>query len=199
MNSHDRIIDYLEQRWRAFVEGEGNVPCGECRGCCRSGYSIGLSEKEAAELEHTDIQVGGVTHHVILALPDGRCPNLTEDLVCAVYEKRPMSCRQYDCRDMALSAVRIQSPHPGAVEVNASIMRHYEAFGGAIVPMAEQAAEFVKTGSSAPAAGQSSVVLGILQMLPEAKGKRLIELLLSPEESARGAAMQAVDVMQGAA
>lgn len=201
----NRIVDYLEQRWRAFVEGEGNVPCGDCRGCCRAGYAIGLSDAEAAVLDHQDIEVDGATHHVILPLDNGYCPNLNPDtLECKVYAMRPVSCRQYDCRDMALAAIRLQEDRPlrtnAAIdEVNGSIERHYAAFGGSIGPMAEQAKIFAQAGLSGVAAAQGAVVQGILQLLPADKVADLKARLLNPDEEQREAATAACDKHRGLA
>jgi len=65
---------------------KGNVPCGDCAGCCTSGlekrhFLLGYDEK-------------------------GHCPMFKTDK-CSIYESRPEICRQYDCRVLAASKIEI--------------------------------------------------------------------------------------------
>jgi hypothetical protein len=205
--ARDFILDYLEQRWRAFVYGEGNVPCGDCRGCCRAGYAIGLSHAEAAKLAELKPDDKVFTwidgkHAVIMPLPNGRCPMLAEDDTCSVYDHRPMACRQYDCRDLALASVRIRSsPHDaaGVAEIGRAVERHHKSYGEkAVVPLAQQAEIFIKDAKlNAVAACQGAVGIGIVQMLSPEKAKAFKEAVLSQDERERGEAQAAFDVSIG--
>lgn len=197
----DRFVDYLQQRWRAFVLGEGNVPCGTCRGCCRAGYAIGLSPTEAALIPHTLIEGCAV----VMPLPDGACPFLIDER-CSIYDKRPVSCRQFDCRDFAIASIRIDvnlggAPNQsrGVTEINGSIERFHAANGGfAATAVARTASDMVKDGARGVAAAQNAMVLALLEFLPDPEGNRLMETLLGPDEAARGKAMEAVDRMREA-
>ena len=99
---------WLEQM-RASLRGEcgTDVPCGDCVGCCVSGYPVVLrAEDERAvaviPLEHIARAVDGRT--LMLALPDGTCPML-KDRKCSIYASRPQTCRDYDCRVFAAAGI----------------------------------------------------------------------------------------------
>ncbi len=99
---------WLEQM-RASLRGEcgTDVPCGDCVGCCVSGYPVVLrAEDEGAiaviPLEHIAHAVDGRT--LMLALPDGTCPML-KDRKCSIYATRPQTCRDYDCRVFAAAGI----------------------------------------------------------------------------------------------
>jgi Fe-S-cluster containining protein len=79
-----------------------NVPCGDCVGCCVSGYSILLRPHDAA----LDIIPAALLSSVTgLAYPhakmnprdNGHCPML-ENGKCGIYKSRPQTCIDYDCR-----------------------------------------------------------------------------------------------------
>lgn len=195
----DKFVDYLEQRWRAFVEGEGNVECGSCRGCCRAGYAIGLSTEEAEIIPHATI--AGCA--AILPLPNGACPYLVDEQ-CSIYDHRPVSCRQFDCRDFALASLRInvnlggaKNQAGGVDEINASIERFHAEHGRlASVGMSDTAKLLVERDEiSAVAAGQHAMMMAMLEYLPKGRRKYLVELMCGPQETARGKAMEAVDRM----
>ena len=188
-----RLKAYLNDRWRAFIEGAGNVPCGGCRGCCRAGYAIGLSKIEAMELPHHVID----GHAVILPMPDGACPFLVNE-ECSIYTKRPVSCRQFDCRDFAMAAVKITEQDSarglGVGEINASIERFRTEYGDvSSVVMAKIARDMIAKGSSAVSAGQNAMVMAMMNALPEDKTDLVVEALLGEEEDERGKAMKAYD------
>ena len=191
--NEQRFRAYLNDRWAAFIEGAGNVPCGSCRGCCRAGYAIGLSKIEAAELPHHVID----GHAVILPMPDGACPFLVDE-ACSIYAKRPVSCRQFDCRDFAMAAVKITEQESarglGVGEINASIERFRTEYGDvSSVVMAKIARDMIAKGSSAVAAGQNAMVMAMMNALPEDKTDLVVEALLGEEEDERGKAMKAYD------
>jgi uncharacterized protein len=87
-----------------------DVPCGECTGCCTSGYSIQLRPGETAALARIPAEAlarppGFPRDHVTLpALPDGTCPMLRGGR-CTIYAHRPQTCLDYDCRIFAAAAI----------------------------------------------------------------------------------------------
>ena len=99
---------WLEQM-RASLRGEGGtaVPCGDCVGCCASGYPVvirGEDKKAAAEIPLQYIARSTDGRTLMLALPDGTCPMLS-DRKCSIYASRPQTCRDYDCRVFAAAGI----------------------------------------------------------------------------------------------
>ncbi|NLG78080.1 MAG: YkgJ family cysteine cluster protein [Xanthomonadaceae bacterium] len=99
---------WLEEM-RASLRGERgtDVPCGDCVGCCVSGYPVVIraeDDRAMAEipLRHIARAVDGRT--LMLALPDGSCPML-RDRKCSIYASRPQTCRDYDCRVFAAAGI----------------------------------------------------------------------------------------------
>jgi hypothetical protein len=127
-----RIDAYLSSRWRALVHGESTGDCADCKGCCRNGFVIGLSKAEAKIIPHTKIG----KYAVIMPLDNGWCPFLKANLFplpdepfltpkCSIYHKRPQTCRDYDCRDLAMAGLVLdEKSGPAATEINTSILRH---------------------------------------------------------------------------
>ena len=93
---------------QAALQGEAgsDVPCGDCRGCCVSGYPIVLREADAAITGRLSpqflAQAGGLRY--MTARDDGTCPMLSAGN-CSVYAQRPQTCRDYDCRIFAAAGV----------------------------------------------------------------------------------------------
>jgi Fe-S-cluster containining protein len=95
-------------RLRASLQGDVgmDVPCGDCTGCCTSGYSIQLRRSDVAAraripLDWTVEAPGFAPGDLTLpAREDGRCPMLQEGR-CSIYAARPQTCLDYDCRVFA--------------------------------------------------------------------------------------------------
>ena len=93
---------------RAALQGAAGtqVPCGDCRGCCISGYSIKVRPEDrparAHIPEHLLVFRGGVG--VMPALADGRCPMAIPE-GCSIYAHRPQTCLDYDCRVFAAAGI----------------------------------------------------------------------------------------------
>lgn len=92
-----------------------NVPCGECVGCCTSGYSILVRPHDAA----LDIvpakflsSVNGLTypHAKMNPKDNGHCP-MFENGKCAIYTSRPQTCIDYDCRVFTAAGIEA-GPRP---------------------------------------------------------------------------------------
>ena len=182
---------YFRDRWEALVNGQGTVDCQSCHGCCRANYTIGLSEAEAEVLPHTRVE----GFPVILPEADGKCPFLVDE-VCTVYEKRPISCRQYDCRDLARSGILLVERGPGEVEINQSIKRFLTS-DGMDRAMAEVARGYLKAGMNACDAASGALVCVMVRALPRGQRAQLEQHLTSKAETQRKKANDAADRARG--
>jgi uncharacterized protein len=97
---------------RASLRGDGgtDVPCGECRGCCVSSYYIPVRPEDTqARARIPDqylITASGQPpgHFMMKYREDGTCPMLRQGN-CSIYEHRPQTCRDYDCRIFAAAGI----------------------------------------------------------------------------------------------
>ena len=79
------------------------MPCGDCTGCCISGYSIQLRPGDERALARIPAELlvrapGFPPGH--LTMPpraDGVCQMLNSGK-CTIYPDRPQTCLDYDCR-----------------------------------------------------------------------------------------------------
>ena len=96
------------RQMQAVLRGQAgiDVPCGDCRGCCVSGYPVVLREADAAVAAQVPPQHVTLSHGLryMTARPDGTCPMLQAG-DCSVYALRPQTCRDYDCRVFAAAGV----------------------------------------------------------------------------------------------
>ena len=95
---------WLQQIKKTFTINCGiEVPCGDCRGCCRSSQFIHIKPHETeaflsipkdllfhAPMTTDGTMMFGYNEH-------GECPMLTNGN-CSIYEKRPLTCKNFDCR-----------------------------------------------------------------------------------------------------
>ena len=98
------FVSWLRDTRRALATQQGaDVPCGECTACCRSSYFIHIKPEETETLAHIPDELlfaapGQVEGNVVMGFDEhGCCPMLIEDK-CSIYEHRPVTCRNYDCR-----------------------------------------------------------------------------------------------------
>ncbi len=90
--------------------GQADVPCGSCKGCCRSSMFIHIKPEETQTLERIPRALlfpapGLPRGHMLMGYSDrGQCPMLIDDR-CSIYEVRPQTCRDYDCRAFAATGV----------------------------------------------------------------------------------------------
>lgn len=96
---------------RALLGNEGmDVPCGDCVGCCVSGYSLQLrpeDQRAANRIPATFVvsSHGSAKGHLtVQPLPSGVCPML-EGGRCSIYADRPQTCLDYDCRIFAAAGI----------------------------------------------------------------------------------------------
>lgn len=105
---------WLHSTRHARKTGEvgADVPCGECNACCRSSMFIHIRADETRSLKRIPKQllfpVPGLPKGNVLMGYDGngRCPMLVNDR-CSIYEDRPQTCRDYDCRIFAATGITL--------------------------------------------------------------------------------------------
>ena len=79
------------------------VSCGDCRACCTSSYFIHIKPCEFKTLSKIPQKIlfnapGLAKGNVLLGYDEkGHCPMLIDN-ECSIYEYRPQTCRDYDCR-----------------------------------------------------------------------------------------------------
>jgi uncharacterized protein len=103
--------------FRASLKGNAGmqVPCGDCTGCCISGYSIQLRPEDRAAREHIPekllFRARGFSSGSLVMPPkeDGVCPML-ERGQCSIYAHRPQTCLDYDCRVFAAAGIDAGGP-----------------------------------------------------------------------------------------
>ncbi len=106
-----RFSSWLRRIRSAQLEESGaDVPCGECNACCRSSYFIHIRPEETQTLVRTPGELlfpapGLPKGNVLLGYDEnGRCPLLI-DAKCSIYEHRPLTCRNYDCRVFSATGI----------------------------------------------------------------------------------------------
>jgi Fe-S-cluster containining protein len=95
--------------WNKRLEnGRVDVPCGQCTACCRSPrVQADLTVDELAafpDAVHHPELMGSATKWALPKRDDGSCKYLIDDK-CSIYNRRPRSCRMYDCRIHLLMGV----------------------------------------------------------------------------------------------
>ncbi|MEO7774392.1 MAG: YkgJ family cysteine cluster protein [Steroidobacteraceae bacterium] len=87
-----------------------DVPCGTCTGCCTSSYHLLIRQSDRAAvaalgerwlLEAPGLQPG---ESLLGFHANGHCPAL-EPTGCSIYARRPVTCRDYDCRVFAAADI----------------------------------------------------------------------------------------------
>ncbi|HMJ53275.1 MAG TPA: YkgJ family cysteine cluster protein [Polyangiaceae bacterium] len=88
-----------------------DVPCGSCTACCRSSYFIHIKADEKRTLARIPRKLlfpaPGPKGNMLMGYNErGECPMFVENR-CAIYEDRPQTCRDYDCRIYAATGVAV--------------------------------------------------------------------------------------------
>jgi hypothetical protein len=97
-----------------------DVPCGECTACCRSSYFIHVQPHETGALARIPADLlfaaPGLPdgHQVMGHDEDGQCPMFV-DGGCSIYEDRPQTCRDYDCRIFAATGIELDDDTKGEI------------------------------------------------------------------------------------
>ncbi len=95
------------------------VPCGGCTGCCRASYFIHIRPEETGALRRIPKRLlfrapGLPAGHLLMGYnAQGECPML-RDGKCAIYEDRPQTCRDFDCRVFAATGITLDADGPQA-------------------------------------------------------------------------------------
>jgi len=90
---------------KGSLEGRNsvNVPCGECIGCCTSSYFIHIKPTDIETLKYISKNIRFPApnlpkgHYILGYDKNGHCPMFKQGK-CSIYDFRPETCRQYDCR-----------------------------------------------------------------------------------------------------
>lgn len=108
--------DWLRRMRRSLQGNEGmDVPCGDCVGCCVSGYSVQLRPEDARARAQIPAELlvsppGFPPGHLtVQPNPDGSCPMLDAGR-CTIYHVRPQTCLDYDCRIFAAAGIDAGKP-----------------------------------------------------------------------------------------
>lgn len=102
---------WLRQFRASLVDGVGvDVACGECVGCCSSSQFIHIRPSDSNTLKHVPkpllFSAPGLPegHRLMGYDQQGRCPMLSNG-TCTIYQHRPQTCRNYDCRLFAAAGI----------------------------------------------------------------------------------------------
>jgi len=112
--SAGEFSNWLRVTEAALRSGEDgtDVPCGSCRGCCRASLFIHIGPEEVETIRRIPKGLlfpapGFPRGHVLMGYGDqGQCPMLV-DGECSIYEYRPQTCRDYDCRVFAATGLPV--------------------------------------------------------------------------------------------
>ena len=110
-----------------------NVPCGECIACCRASLFIHIRPGEKQTLARIPKELlfpvpGLPKGHVLMGYNErGECPMLKNGR-CSIYDQRPYTCREFDCR--VLAAAGVELTEPAQAEIAARARRWKFEFGG---------------------------------------------------------------------
>lgn len=104
------LIDFIKT-----MEGKvsANVPCGKCVACCTSSKFVHIrpSDKKALNIIPKELLFpapGLPKGYFLLGYDEnGYCP-MFKDGKCSIYESRPETCRQYDCRLFAATNIPVE-------------------------------------------------------------------------------------------
>ncbi|MFL6575322.1 MAG: YkgJ family cysteine cluster protein [Povalibacter sp.] len=176
-----------------------DVPCGTCVGCCVSSYHIPIRPadaraRSAIPAEYLVAAPGQPSGHLMMGyLEDGTCPMLKAGK-CSVYEHRPQTCRDYDCRIFAAAGIDAGGPEKHVINKRIhewsfsypsdTDQRAHEAVLAAAAFIRENKSSF--PGGRAPTAPTGIAVLAI----------KVYKLFLDPHVRSRPATETALAIIQ---
>ncbi len=109
-----RLAEWLTDTESVLAgDGEADVPCGRCTACCTSSQFVHVGPDELDAIAHIPAALlfpapGAPPGHRLLGYDEhGHCPMLVAG-TCSIYEHRPRTCRDYDCRVLAATAVELE-------------------------------------------------------------------------------------------
>jgi hypothetical protein len=180
-------------------EADADVPCSDCSACCSTSHfvHIGPDEAETLAVVPGDLLFpapGLPPGHLLLPYDArGRCPLLDEAGRCTIHERRPWTCRTYDCRVFAAAGIgadreaiserarrwRFAFAEPEAAHLQAAVAaaarwipEHAAAFPGGAVPddpaqlavlAVRVAGVFLPDGLAASGAGDDTIAAAVVE------------------------------------
>ncbi|MBU1169809.1 MAG: YkgJ family cysteine cluster protein [Proteobacteria bacterium] len=112
---------WLAQVQASFRGTDGTVvPCGDCRGCCTSSQFIHVCPQETRTIvfipKNLLVKAPGLeAGHMVLGFSsDGSCPMFLDNM-CSIYEHRPKTCCDYDCRVFAAAGLDAGGQEKGQI------------------------------------------------------------------------------------
>ena len=116
---------WLSNMRRALMnDRDSDVPCGACTACCRSSQFIHITADEVDTLQHIPKALlfpapGLPRGNVVLGYDErGHCPMLIDDR-CSIYQHRPQTCRNYDCRIFPAAGITPAEPDKSLIAAQA--------------------------------------------------------------------------------
>jgi uncharacterized protein len=115
-----------EMRHALRTDSGIDVDCGTCTACCTSSYFVHIRPDEVRSRVHIDKRFlfpapGLPEGHFVLGYDkQGVCPMFAHGK-CSIYEDRPATCRNFDCR--VYSAVGIMAGGKDKTRVNELVQR----------------------------------------------------------------------------
>jgi Fe-S-cluster containining protein len=157
-------------------EAEADVPCGSCTGCCTSAYYIRIRPRDRVAVAGISrayfVRAEGMSPDETLMgwRHDGTCPAL-ESGCCTIYEQRPTTCRDYDCRVFVPAGLEAGDERKAVINarVNAwrftfedeAARRAFDAIGQAAAFIQEKRSAFPNEGRGVPTAPTGIAVLAL--------------------------------------
>lgn len=110
----------MRKYMQGFKSGNPDVPCNGCNKCCKSFKEISITDSESKNLNHL-----AKDGKLFLKLKEnGECSYLVDNK-CSIYNNRPKTCKEYDCRIYALANIRPENfPHPSEDGVGIFVLRN---------------------------------------------------------------------------
>jgi uncharacterized protein len=103
-----------------------DVPCGSCTACCTSSQFVHIGPDERDTLSRIPKALlfpapGLPKGNVVMGYDErGHCPMFV-DGACSIYERRPRTCRTYDCR--VFPAAGLEPDHDGRAQIAEQVRR----------------------------------------------------------------------------
>lgn len=114
--------DWLNHIRQAQHTGSGvDVPCGDCAACCASSYFIHIRPDETDALARIPKPLlfpapGLRKGHVVMGYGEQGCCPMFREQRCSIYEARPYTCRNYDCRVFAATGLPVGVDKPALAQ-----------------------------------------------------------------------------------
>jgi uncharacterized protein len=94
-----------------------DVPCGKCIGCCVSSKFVRVQAQETMSIKTIPEELLHKTEdgsYNISFQENGHCSMLVDEK-CQIYDNRPKSCRQFDCRIYTAAGLLPNRPEEGNI------------------------------------------------------------------------------------